>query len=155
MGSCRITLFMTVMVGPAKAMTRGCRGPSGYARRNFMVPIPRFTTWPALNVWLTEQCRIRPSDVLRGHQGSIGQGLARDPDALWVMALQSPRGQWMMALPASPFEACDQVNGLVNSQSLVHYKTNYCSVPVAYGHPLPSGACLHAREGSCLAALLC
>ena len=135
---------MTVMVGPAKAMTRRCRGPSGYARRNFMVPIPRFTTWHALNVWLTEQCRIRPSDVLRGHQGSIGQGLARDPDALWVMAL-----------PASPFEACDQVNGLVNSQSLVHYKTNYCSVPVAYGHPLPSCACLHAREGSCLAALLC
>ena len=38
-----------------------------------MVPIPRFATWDALNSWLAEQCRKRQSDVLRGHQGSIGQ----------------------------------------------------------------------------------
>ena len=43
-----------------------------------MVPIPRFATWEALNVWLAEQCRKRQADVLRGHSDSIGQRLARD-----------------------------------------------------------------------------
>jgi hypothetical protein len=40
----------------------------------------------------------------------------------------------MMDLPAAPFDACDQATGQVNSQSLVRYKTNDYSVPVAYGH---------------------
>jgi hypothetical protein len=40
----------------------------------------------------------------------------------------------MMDLPATPFDACDQATGQVNSQSLVRYKTNDYSVPVAYGH---------------------
>ena len=37
-------------------------------------------------------------------------------------------------MPAAPFDACDQAAGQVNSQSLVRYKTNDYSVPVAYGH---------------------
>ena len=93
----------------------------GYARRNFMVPIPRFATWDTLNVWLAEQCRKRQADVLRGHSDSIGKRLVRDLEA-------------MRDLPASPFDACDQATGQVNSQSLVRCKTNDCSVPVAYGH---------------------
>jgi hypothetical protein len=59
--------------------------------------------------------------VLRGHSESIGRRLARDLDA-------------MIELPASPFDACDQSTGIVDSQSLVRYKTNDYSVLVAYGH---------------------
>ena len=107
---------------PGKGNDKGAvEGLVGYARRNFMVPIPHFATWEAFNLWLEEQCRKRQSDVLRGHGDSIGQRLARDLDA-------------MMDLPASPFDACDQSSGQVNSQSLVRYKTNDYSVPVAYGH---------------------
>ena len=40
----------------------------------------------------------------------------------------------MRPLPAAPFDACDQETGRVSSQSLVRYKTNDYSVPVAYGH---------------------
>ena len=40
----------------------------------------------------------------------------------------------MSPLPAAPFDACDQVAGQVSSQSLVRYKTNDYSVPVAYGY---------------------
>ena len=83
-----------------------------------MVPIPRFATWGDLNLWLAEQCRKRQADVLRGHGDSIGQRLVRDLEA-------------MMDLPAAPFDACDQATGQVNSQSLVRYKTNDYSVPVA------------------------
>jgi transposase len=107
---------------PGKGNDKGAvEGLVGYARRNFMVPIPRFATWDALNAWLAEQCRKRQADVLRGHSESIGQRLVRDLEA-------------MMDLPASPFDACDQATGQVNSQSLVRYKTNDYSVPVAYGH---------------------
>ena len=40
----------------------------------------------------------------------------------------------MRPLPASPFDACDQASAIVTAQSLVRYKTNDYSVPVAYGH---------------------
>jgi hypothetical protein len=107
---------------PGKGNDKGAvEGLVGYARRNFMVPIPHFATWEAFNLWLAEQCRKRQADVLRGHSESIGQRLVRDLEA-------------MMDLPAAPFDACDQAAGQVNSQSLVRYKTNDYSVPVAYGH---------------------
>jgi hypothetical protein len=107
---------------PGKGNDKGAvEGLVGYARRNFMVPIPHFATWEAFNLWLEAQCRKRQADVLRGHSDSIGQRLVRDLDA-------------MMDLPASPFDACDQATGQVDSQSLVRYKTNDYSVPVAYGH---------------------
>lgn len=99
----------------------GVEGLVGYARRNFMVPVPRFPSWEAFNLWLEEQCSKRQADVLRGHHETIGQRLERDLDA-------------MADLPPAPFDACDQATGRVSSQALVRYKTNDYSVPVAYGH---------------------
>jgi len=99
----------------------GVEGLVGYARRNFMVPVPRFASWDEFNTWLEEQCRKRQADTLRGHGETIGQRLARDLEA-------------MAGLPAAPFDACDQTSGRVSSQALVRYKTNDYSVPVAYGH---------------------
>jgi transposase len=96
-------------------------GLVGYARRNFMVPIPRFATWDAFNAHLEGQCRKRQADVLRGHKETIGVRLERD------LAAMAP-------LPAVPFEACDRASGRVSSQSLVRYQTNDYSVPVAHGH---------------------
>jgi hypothetical protein len=57
-----------------------------------MVPIPHFSTWEAFNLWLEAQCSKRQSDVLRGHDDSIGQRLAHDLEALSVIAWQSPVG---------------------------------------------------------------
>ena len=107
---------------PGKGNDKGSvEGLVGYARRNFMVPVPRFPSWEAFNASLEEQCRKRQGDVLRGHTETIGARLARD---LEVMA----------ELPPAPFDACDQASGRVTSQALVRYKTNDYSVPVAYGH---------------------
>ncbi len=107
---------------PGKGNDKGSvEGLVGYARRNFMVPIPRFATWEAFNAWLEEQCRKRQRDRLRGESETIGERLQRDLAA-------------MRPLPASSFEACDQISACVTSQSLVRYKTNDYSVPVAYGH---------------------
>ncbi len=107
---------------PGKGNDKGSvEGLVGYARRNFMVPVPRFPSWEAFNASLEEQCRKRQGDTLRGHTETIGQRLVRDLDV-------------MAALPPAPFDACDQASGRVNSQALVRYKTNDYSVPVAYGH---------------------
>jgi len=107
---------------PGKGNDKGSvEGLVGWARRNFMVPLPSFVSWEAFNAWLEEQCRKRQGDILRGHTETIGQRLQRDLEA-------------MSELPAAPFDACDQTNGRANSLSLVRYKTNDYSVPVAYGH---------------------
>ena len=107
---------------PGKGNDKGAvEGLVGWARRTFMVPLPRFATWEDFNVWLEAQCRKRQAEILRGHAETIGARLARDLEA-------------MADLPAAPFDACDQATGRVSSQALVRYKTNDYSVPVAYGH---------------------
>ena len=40
---------------PGKGNDKGAvEGLGGFARRNFMVPLPRFTSWEAFNLWLEE-----------------------------------------------------------------------------------------------------
>ena len=39
-----------------------------------------------------------------------------------------------LPLPPAPYDACDKRPGRVSSLSLVRYKSNDYSVPVAYGH---------------------
>jgi len=107
---------------PGKGNDKGkVEGLVGYARRNFMVPMPRFASWDAFNDYLEDQCLKRQKDVLRGHKASIGDRLEID------LAV-------MQALPAAPFEACDLQSGQVTSTSMVRYRGNDYSVPVAYGH---------------------
>ena len=107
---------------PGKGNDKGkVEGIVGYARRNFMVPIPRCASWEAFNADLEVQCLKRQNDILRGHKETINERLRRDLAA-------------MKALPGAPFEACAQASGQVSSQSLVRYETNDYSVPVAYGH---------------------
>lgn len=107
---------------PGKGNDKGkVEGLVGYGRRYFMVPMPRFATWDAFNDYLEEQCHKRQADVLRGHKVSIGERLKADLAA-------------MRDLPAAPFEACDLQSGQVTSTSVVRYRSNDYSVPVAYGH---------------------
>src|SRR5580704_14608533 len=107
---------------PGRGNDKGSvEGLVGWARRNFMVPLPRFASWDDFNAWLEEQCRKRQTAILRSHTETIGQRLQRDLQA-------------MADLPPAPFEACEQATGQVSSQSLVRYQTNDYSVPVAYGH---------------------
>jgi hypothetical protein len=107
---------------PGKGNDKGkVEGLVGYARRNFLVPIPVFESFEALNGHLLECCRRRMADCLRGHDGTIGERLERD-----LAAFQTP-------LPA-PYDACEKVPTRVSSLSLVRYRLNDYSVPTAYGH---------------------
>jgi hypothetical protein len=93
----------------------------GCARRNFMVPIRRASSWEELNAHLEADCRVRRERRLRGHTETIGERFQRDYAA-------------MLPLPAAPFEPCEKVTARVSSRSLVRYRTNDYSVPTAYGH---------------------
>jgi transposase len=76
---------------PGKGNDKGkVEGLVGYARRNFLVPIPVFESFEALNGHLLECCRRRMADCLRGHDGTIGERLERDL-AAFQTPLRSPR----------------------------------------------------------------
>jgi transposase len=93
----------------------------GYARRNYLVPLPRAATFEELNAQLEARCRRRFDDRLRGHDATIGTRLAADQAAF-------------LDLPALPYEPCEKRPGRVSSLSLVRYRNNDYSVPTAYGH---------------------
>jgi transposase len=107
---------------PGKGNDKGkVEGLVGHARRNFLVPIPVFESFEALNAYLLECCRRRLADRLRGHDDTIGERLERD-----LAAFQKP-------LPA-PYDAYEKVSTGVSSLSLVRYRLNDYSVPTTYGH---------------------
>ncbi len=107
---------------PGKGNDKGkVEGLVGFARRNFLVPMPHAESFETLNARLEEHCRRRLGDRLRRHTETIGERLARDRAAF-------------LALMPPPYDACDRRPGRVSSLSLVRYKSNDYSVPVAYGH---------------------
>ncbi len=93
----------------------------GFARRNFLVPIPRASSFDELNARLAERCRKREGDRLRGKEGTIGERLNEDKAAF-------------CDLPGGTYEACDQRPGQATSQALVRYRTADYSVPSEYAH---------------------
>ena len=115
-------LFLDRFGRPAKGNDKGkVEGLVGYARRNFMVPVPVFDSFAALNAHLAECCAKRMAEVLRGHTETIGERLVRD-----LVAFQQP-------LPP-PYDACEKVGTRVSSLSLVRYRSNDYSVPTRFGH---------------------
>ncbi len=115
-------LFADRFGRPGKGNDKGkVEGLVGYARRNFLVPVPQVESLTVLNSHLETCCRERQSARLRGHEETVGERLVRDLDA-------------MLPLPAAPYEACECRSARVSSLSLVRYRGNDYSVPVAYGH---------------------
>ncbi len=115
-------LFQDRFGRPGKGNDKGkVEGLIGFIRRNFMVPIPVFESFEAFNADLAARCRQRLVARLRRHSETIEDRLERDRKAF-------------LALPSAPYDACDKCPGSVSSLSLVRYKANDYSVPVAYGH---------------------
>jgi transposase len=115
-------LFLDRFGRPGKGNDKGkVEGLVGYARRNFLVPVPRADSFAALNAHLEARCRERQGARLRGHEETIGERLQRD-----LAALQ--------ARPAAPYEACERKAARVSAMSLVRFDRNDYSVPTEYGH---------------------
>jgi hypothetical protein len=115
-------LFADRFGRPGKGNDKGkVEGLVGFARRNYLVPVPQAASFAALNEQLLADCRRRLGDRLRGYRETLGERLARDLACCHD-------------LPASPYDACETRTGRVSSLSLVRYRGNDYSVPTAYGH---------------------
>jgi transposase len=115
-------LFLDRFGRPGKGNDKGkVEGLVGYARRNFLVPVPDVADFATLNAHLERRCLDRLDHRVRGHAESIGERLERDLAALQMR-------------PGAPYAACDRKAGRVSALSLVRYDRNDYSVPTAYGH---------------------
>jgi transposase len=93
-------LFADRFGRPGKGNDKGkVEGLVGYARRNFLVPVPQVESLAALNARLEARCRERQGARLRGHEETIGERLARDCAARCCRCLVLPTRP---ARPAAP-----------------------------------------------------
>lgn len=93
----------------------------GFARRNFLVPVPQVDSLVTLNHSLRERCGADLAERTRGKPASKGDLLREDQAAF-------------LPLPKQPFEARRVVDRSADSQSLVRFDDNEYSVPVQYAH---------------------
>jgi transposase len=93
----------------------------GFARSNFLVPVPHASSWEELNRVLVERCRADLARRLRGQAGSKQELLDQERAEL-------------LPLPAQRFEARRVVPTQANSLALVRFDGNDYSVPTAYAH---------------------
>jgi len=93
----------------------------GYARRNFLVPIPRVRSIEELNLRLENDCRQDLQRTLRGKDGTKAQLLDQECEQF-------------LSLPDEAFEARRVETPTANSLSLARFDRNDYSVPTAYAY---------------------
>ena len=91
----------------------------GYARRNFLVPVPELASLVELNAILLTRCRAEAQRRLQGETQTIGE--------LWAAERAA-----FLPLPRHPYVCCRTVPARVNRYSLVTFETNRYSVPAEY-----------------------
>ena len=116
-------LFEVKFGRPGKGNDKGnVEGLVGYARRNFMVPVPRAASWEELNAQLTG---AMPQDGGSASCGGTARPSPSGSSGTRRSCCRCRRRRTKRARNA-PTRA--------SSQALVRYETNDYSVPVAYGH---------------------
>jgi len=110
--------FCTVRRGNEKGLVEGT---GGYARRNFLVPVPQMAGFAELNAYLQERCRDDLQRQLRGQPAAKHELLQEDQAAF-------------LPLPATPLDACRKQAARANSLSVVRFCGNDYSVPVRCAH---------------------
>jgi transposase len=113
-------LFESRFCNPREAHEKGLvENLVGYARRNFLVPVPEVGSFQELNDLLRQRCLAEAGRCLRGETQTIGE--------LWRQ--ERPR---LLTLPAHPFPCCRTVPVRPNRLSMVTFQTNRYSVPVEH-----------------------
>lgn len=115
-------LFDSYFATPGRGEEKGTvENLVGYARRNFLVPLPEVRSWDELNAYLRQKCLEYRSRRHPQQHSSVGEVFEREREAL-------------QPLPGQPFDCCRHVEVRANQLSLVHFETNRYSVPVAFAH---------------------
>jgi transposase len=109
----------------------------GYARRNFLVPVPRASNWDALNGALHTRCTTDMERRLRGESHTMRELWAAERDTL-------------LKLPTHLYECCRIVPARVSRFGLVTFETNRYSVPSEYAsRPVLVKAYVHQVDIAC------
>lgn len=115
-------LFQSRFCNPGEAHEKGLvENLVGYARRNFLVPVPEVNSFQELNALLRERCLAEAKRRLRGETLTVGE--------LW-----DEERPHLLPLPARPFPCCRTVPVRPNGFSLVTFQSNRYSVPVEHAH---------------------
>lgn len=115
-------LFESRFCTPGQGHEKGLvENQVGYARRNFMVPLPEANSWAELNAQLLARCEQEKEHRRHGQRQTIGDR--------WVE--ERPH---LLPLPLTPFESCVYAPAKVNQESLVSFDGNLYSVPPVYAH---------------------
>ena len=99
----------------------GVEGLVGYARRNYMVPIPEAETLEALNEKLLQDCLSYGNHRLAGREHSVNE-------------LYEAESQYLIPLPDIGFSNLETSSGKVDKYSTVIIDKNRYSVPTVYGY---------------------
>jgi hypothetical protein len=110
--------FCSVGRGNEKGVVEGL---VGYGRRNFLVPVPSFSSFAELNEHLAAQCFCDLFRRVRGKPETKAERLEVDRAA-------------MLALPTTSFEARRVEQRKASSLSLVRFDRNDYSVPTRFAH---------------------
>lgn len=97
----------------------GVENGVGFARRNWMVPVPKFDTIDQLNAYLLDKCRADDDRTVSGQKETIDEAWQKESGLL-------------LPLPAKPFDPGVQQTGIVDSYCTVPFKNNHYSVPPQY-----------------------
>jgi len=115
-------LFESRFCTPGVAHEKGLvEGLVGYARRNWLVPVPECDTYHEINAYLWEKCKAEGTRQLRGMEMTIGEALAIEQSQF-------------LPLPSKQFPCCTVHPVSANGFSLVTFQTNRYSVPSNQSH---------------------
>jgi transposase len=111
-------LFESRFCNPREAHEKGLvENLVGYARRNYMVPVPEVDSFEDLNDLLLQRCMAEAARQLRGETETIGEMWERERPKL-------------LHLPAHSYPCCRTTPVRPNRFSMVTFQTNRYSVPV-------------------------
>ena len=97
----------------------GVEGLVGYARRNYMVPVPRAGSLEELNSRLLEQCLAYGDHRIAGRSETVSE-------------LFEQEKKHLIPLPPVPYENVDTSSGKVDKYATVIIDKNRYSVPTTY-----------------------
>jgi len=111
-------LYESRFCNPREAHEKGLvENLVGYARRNYLVPVPEVDSFRELNDLLKQRCLKEAGRRLRGETETIGE--------MWEQERLR-----LLPFPAYPYPCCRTVSVRPNRLSMVTFQTNRYSVPV-------------------------
>ena len=112
--------FQASFCNPGKGNEKGgVEGLVGYARRNYLVPVPEVESFEELNELLLKRCLAHSRDRVSGKEGSIEERFERERP-------------YLLSLPAGDYPIKQLFSAEVDHYSTIKVDCNRYSVPTYY-----------------------